>query len=151
MALVPCRECGREISTEALACPQCGAPKAASHPAAQGETRCRQCHRLVAPDAEVCPTCETPWPAAPAAAPTAPPGVLIVQARKSRGLFIVLGLFLGCLGFHNFYAGYYAKGAIQLVVTLVLGWVIVGLVITAVWALIEIIVVTTDAQGHAMS
>ena len=26
MALAPCRECGREVSTEALACPQCGAP-----------------------------------------------------------------------------------------------------------------------------
>lgn len=26
MALEPCRECGREISTQATACPQCGAP-----------------------------------------------------------------------------------------------------------------------------
>lgn len=29
MALIPCRECGREISTQAAACPQCGAPVAA--------------------------------------------------------------------------------------------------------------------------
>jgi TM2 domain-containing membrane protein YozV len=36
-------------------------------------------------------------------------------------VFIVLGLFLGCLGIHNFYAGYSAKGAVQLAVTLVLG------------------------------
>ena len=27
MALKPCRECGREVSTEAVACPQCGAPR----------------------------------------------------------------------------------------------------------------------------
>ncbi len=26
MALISCRECGREVSTEALACPHCGAP-----------------------------------------------------------------------------------------------------------------------------
>jgi len=26
MALKPCRECGREISDQAFACPQCGAP-----------------------------------------------------------------------------------------------------------------------------
>jgi hypothetical protein len=26
MSLKPCRECGREISTDALACPECGAP-----------------------------------------------------------------------------------------------------------------------------
>lgn len=27
MALRPCRECGREISTEAATCPQCGVPR----------------------------------------------------------------------------------------------------------------------------
>lgn len=27
MALIACRECGREISDKALACPQCGAPR----------------------------------------------------------------------------------------------------------------------------
>lgn len=30
MALVPCRECGKQISSEAVACPQCGCPAAAS-------------------------------------------------------------------------------------------------------------------------
>jgi TM2 domain-containing membrane protein YozV len=77
--------------------------------------------------------------------------VVLVRASKSRGVIIILGLFLGCLGIHNFYAGYYAKGAIQLVITAVLGWMIVGLVITGIWALIEVITVTADAQGHAMS
>jgi len=28
MALVPCRECGKQISSEALRCPQCGSPTA---------------------------------------------------------------------------------------------------------------------------
>lgn len=143
MALIPCRECSKEISSEAPACPHCGAPKAIVDP------RCWQCQRLVAPTAQVCPTCGAREPARAAA--TVPPSVVLVQARKSRGLFIVLGLFLGCLGIHNFYAGYYAKGAVQLAITIVLGWVIVGLVITAVWALIEIITVTEDANGQAMS
>jgi TM2 domain-containing membrane protein YozV len=74
-----------------------------------------------------------------------------VHASKSRGVFIILGLFFGCLGVHNFYAGYYAKGAIQVAITVVLGWMIVGLVITALWALIEIITVTADADGQRMS
>ena len=26
MALIPCRECGKEISDQAVACPHCGAP-----------------------------------------------------------------------------------------------------------------------------
>jgi hypothetical protein len=29
MALIPCRECGKDISTEAAACPHCGAPSPA--------------------------------------------------------------------------------------------------------------------------
>lgn len=32
MALIPCRECGKSISTEAVACPQCGAPQRQSLP-----------------------------------------------------------------------------------------------------------------------
>lgn len=31
----------------------------------------------------------------------------IVEVRKSRGLYVILGLFLGCLGIHNFYASRY--------------------------------------------
>lgn len=34
MALKPCRECGREVSTEALTCPHCGIPR----PTAPGDT-----------------------------------------------------------------------------------------------------------------
>jgi hypothetical protein len=29
MALQPCRECGRDVSTEAISCPHCGAPRPA--------------------------------------------------------------------------------------------------------------------------
>lgn len=32
MPLIPCPECGREISTQAAACPQCGAPAATVSP-----------------------------------------------------------------------------------------------------------------------
>lgn len=33
MALKPCRECGRQVSTEALSCPQCGVPNPTVEPA----------------------------------------------------------------------------------------------------------------------
>jgi RNA polymerase subunit RPABC4/transcription elongation factor Spt4/TM2 domain-containing membrane protein YozV len=143
MALIPCRECHREISSEAPACPHCGAPSKST--AATARTSCRHCGTLIAAGTVWCPNCTTEQPEA------VQPGVVLVRASKSRGVFIILGLFLGCLGIHNFYAGYYAKGAIQLVITVVLGWMIVGLVITGIWALIEVITVTADAQGHAMS
>lgn len=75
-----------------------------------------------------------------------------VAIAKSRVTFVLLGLFLGCLGIHNFYAGYSGKGVAQLLITIFLGWVFgLGIFITGVWALIEIIVVSNDAQGVRMS
>ena len=71
---------------------------------------------------------------------------------KSRVTFVLLGLFLGCLGIHNFYAGYSGKGVAQLLITFFLGWVFgLGFFITWIWAFIEIIAVSTDAQGVRMS
>ena len=73
-------------------------------------------------------------------------------SAKSRVAFVLLGLFLGCLGIHNFYAGYSGKGIAQLLITIFLGWVFgLGIIITGIWALIEIIVVNTDAQGLRLS
>jgi TM2 domain-containing membrane protein YozV len=73
-------------------------------------------------------------------------------SSKTRVAFILLGLFLGCFGIHNFYAGYTGKGIAQLLITLFLGWLFgLGLLITGVWALIEIIAVSRDAQGFQLS
>lgn len=73
-------------------------------------------------------------------------------SSKSRVTFVLLGLFLGCLGIHNFYAGYSGKGVAQLLITIFLGWVFgLGIFITGIWALIEIIAVNTDAQGVRMA
>lgn len=38
MALKPCRECGRQVSTEALTCPQCGVPNPTTVPVEFVET-----------------------------------------------------------------------------------------------------------------
>lgn len=65
----------------------------------------------------------------------------------SRTTYILLGLFFGGFGVHNFYAGYSGRGAIQLIFTLcIIGWFFVPL-----WALIEICTVTTDANGIPFS
>src|SRR5207244_11306669 len=78
--------------------------------------------------------------------------VIVVRPQRSRGLYIILGLFLGCLGIHNFYAGYHSRGAVQLIITLALGWLFfVGFIITAIWALYEICTVKQDATGEAMT
>lgn len=62
---------------------------------------------------------------------------------KSRVVYIIFGLLWGVLGFHNFYAGYIGRGILQLILTCT-G---IGLIITIIWVLIEIIAVRTDARG----
>jgi TM2 domain-containing membrane protein YozV len=79
-----------------------------------------------------------------------PQSVAVVKTAKSWGIYIILGLFLGCLGIHNFYAGYYGRGAAQLVITSIFGWFIIGFVVTAIWAVVELFVITRDARGDEM-
>lgn len=67
--------------------------------------------------------------------------------RKSRVAYILLGLFLGGLGIHNFYAGYAGKGVAQLLITLLTGWLIIPLLFVGIWVLVEVCIETKDARG----
>lgn len=73
-----------------------------------------------------------------------------VKSRLGAGL---LGIFLGCLGVHNFYLGYTNKGIAQLLLTLI-GSLACGLgpIAAAIWGLVEGIMIlsgsiATDANG----
>jgi TM2 domain-containing membrane protein YozV len=67
------------------------------------------------------------------------------RPRKSRTTYIVLGIFLGALGVHNFYAGYVGRAVGQLCLTvLTLGYL--GIV-SWIWAIIEICIVEKDSTG----
>jgi len=76
---------------------------------------------------------------------TTPPPV---AAPKSRLAYILLAFFLGCLGIHNFYSGHTKHGIIKLVLLLACG---LGLVVSPIWSIIEMITVTKDAQGVQFS
>jgi TM2 domain-containing membrane protein YozV len=85
----------------------------------------------------------------PPQATYAPPQLANYYRRpepKTRVLFVLLGIFLGGFGVHNFYAGYIKKGTIQLCMT-VLTFFYGGL-ITWPWAIIEICTINTDAEGN---
>ena len=66
---------------------------------------------------------------------------------KSRLAYILLGLFLGGFGIHNFYAGYSGRGIAQLLITLFLFWTVVAPIAIFIWVIIEICTVAKDAQG----
>ena len=87
----------------------------------------------------------SPFPSA-SAYPNAP---VYGSTHKSRTIYIVLGIFLGALGIHNFYAGYTGRAVGQLCLTvLTLGKL--GIV-SWIWAIIEICIVEKDSTGLRFS
>ena len=142
----------------------------ASQPAPQARNDrgwCPACHAPIDLDALYCSACSSnltanhlrplkykPTTPAPNAQQShsqsnsySPRGVQIVQTAKSRGTYIILGILFGMLGIHNFSAGRYLRGALQLVSTCVFGWFVIGLIITAIWVLIDLFTVTEDSEG----
>jgi TM2 domain-containing membrane protein YozV len=74
-----------------------------------------------------------------------PPAIAYGRSQKSRSTYIVLGIFLGALGIHNFYGGYTGRAVGQLCLTvLTLGYL--G-IISWIWAIIEICIVDKDNTG----
>lgn len=65
--------------------------------------------------------------------------------QKSRILYILLAIFLGSLGIHNFYAKRIGSGIIQLLITVLSAGAAAALPV--VWAWIEIFVVKKDGRG----
>ena len=68
-------------------------------------------------------------------------------AQKSKIVAGLLGLILGGLGVHNFYLGYTGKAVAQLLLTLI-GWIIlIGPIISGIWALIESVLILCSSYG----
>jgi TM2 domain-containing protein len=67
---------------------------------------------------------------------------------KSRMSFVLLGVFLGMFGAHNFYAGYNGRAAGQLGLSLVTFFV--GALPAWIWAVVEVCIVTKDSKGVEM-
>jgi TM2 domain-containing membrane protein YozV len=109
---------------------------------------CSHCGNEIAPHAVVCIRCggasaaQASVPAAASAASKIP---------KSRVAYVLLGLFLGAFGIHNFYAGYAGRGVAQLLITLLTGWLIVPLIAVWIWVIIEICTTDRDPQGLAFT
>lgn len=130
-SLAKCSACQNLISKQAASCPKCGQPQVTNN-FRQNSSQLGNFNQM---------------PQMAYGGYGTANHQVFARPSKSRGLFIVLGLFLGCLGVHNFYAGYNGKGIAQLLISLTF----VGLIVTAFWALIEIITVNTDASGMPMS
>ncbi len=69
-------------------------------------------------------------------------------APKSRTTYILLALFLGGLGIHNFYSGHTKHGVIKLVLLFACG---LGVLVNPIWSIVEMITVKQDAQGNPLA
>ena len=82
-------------------------------------------------------------PVPPPAVPAMPP--MIDTGAQDRVAYVLLAIFLGGLGIHNFYAGYTARAVTQLLITILTCGI--GAIVTSIWAIIEACTVTQNAAG----
>jgi TM2 domain-containing membrane protein YozV len=133
-----CRNCGKEVSEQAVICIGCGAPPA------NGRKFCQNCGIETDPVAEFCVKCGAALARGAAAG---------LGGRKSKLAAGLLGIFLGWLGIHRFYLGYTGIAVAQLVLGLA-GIFTCGIttIAASIWGLVEGIMILTgsiskDAQG----
>jgi hypothetical protein len=69
------------------------------------------------------------------------------KSNKSKIVAGLLSIFLGWLGIGNFYLGKTGKGLTQLLITLFLFWLVIPLIVTFIWGLIEGIVILLSKPG----
>jgi TM2 domain-containing membrane protein YozV len=68
---------------------------------------------------------------------------------KDRVAYVLLAVFLGGIGIHNFYAGFTSRGTVQLLVGIFGGLITCGIATFGIhiWAIVEAVTVEQDANG----
>ena len=100
-----CRNCGAEMNENQAICLKCGVK------ANQGNAFCPNCGNQVAPGAEVCMSC----------------GVALKGAKsgdlggQDKLVMILVCLFIGGLGIHNFMMGETKKGIFKIIMSFLCG------------------------------
>ena len=122
-----CKVCGQEIKENQYICLSCGTR------VGEGNKFCANCGKEVLPDAMVCLNCGV---ALKSAGGTSNANWLPIGKDKITA--IILCLFLGAIGVHNFYLGERKKGIAKILLCLVFG-------VSAIFALIDLIKMITDS------
>ncbi|MDR0934777.1 MAG: TM2 domain-containing protein [Erysipelotrichaceae bacterium] len=93
---------------------------------------CSNCGKEIPNDAKFCPFCGVPVTSSETVEAEVV-GSKVHPEAKSAVAAGLLGILLGVYGVHNFYLGYKDKAIVQLI----LGLTIIGAPISAIWGLIE--------------
>lgn len=100
MTLISCKECGKEISDYATACPHCGAPVVK-------DVFCQKCGTKIPENVAFCPNCGNRTN-----------NLAKEPDKKDKLITALLALFLGSLGIHYFYLGKPTAGILTIVISL---------------------------------
>lgn len=141
--IINCSECGKPVSDKAVSCPCCGNPISGVSQSSYGhsmdtERQDKFFKRIERIERERYER-------------------ELKKSDKSRIVYVLLGLFLGWLGAHNFYIGRAGRGVGQLLmffVGLITLYFLVGglmLFILSLWVLVDICSVTQDSEGKTLS
>lgn len=102
---------------------------------------CPNCNNPITPEVSYCPKCGRSFQNQSSSNN---------YLQKNRLVYILLGVFLGCWGVHNFYAGYIKRAVTQLLLSVLLCWTFIVPAIVFVWVIIDICTVDRDANGNVM-
>lgn len=97
------------------------------------------------------PSLQPPPPPPPPPPPSVqqqltPHAALLAKPPVPRTTYVLLGIFLGGFGIHNFVAGYTGRAIAQLLITVLTCGT--GVLVTGIWSIIDVIVITEDAAGR---
>ncbi len=90
-----------------------------------------------------------PYPGQPYPGTPIYPGAPYLWSDKTKLAAGLLGIFLGVFGVHNFYLGFTGKAAAQLLITLLSFGILAP--VSAIWGLIEAILILTSQPGSQWS
>lgn len=113
----------------------------------QGTAFCRYCGNQILTTAAMCMKCGSPIGSLQNGTTNSNSAV----TRKSKTAYVLLALFFGYLGMHNFYAGYFGRGIAQFLICILLGWLIYPIAILFIWNIIEILAVKQDSNGNSFN
>ncbi|WRS26715.1 TM2 domain-containing protein [Oscillospiraceae bacterium MB08-C2-2] len=119
-----------------------------------GASFCSTCGTQAGPEGVQCPRCGQQFPVQPPVCANCgfqfiPPVSQPVYGQKSRMAAGILGILLGSLGIHNFYLGFTQRALIQLLVSIIGGFLSFGIASfgMGVWGLVEgIFILTGDPR-----
>ena len=123
-----CRNCGAEMNANQAICVKCGVKTG------DGDKFCPNCGKEVSPNASVCLNCGVAI-----SGKNTSSGIQGDLGGKDKTMIVLLAVFFGMIGVHNFVLGETKKGVAKLLLSTVGACIFVGPVVSLVLVIMDIV------------